>query len=127
MTDEEFSIQKLIQLRDLGRNVLAGRAVCRDHVLNNSSEYHNVSTYYLAIVVLNLGNIMRQPRFANRKRFPSEIRNNPERLREHLVLPYLVVNNPGHIVTLCESFDFYLFHNLCVEYNIIGVQCMSTK
>ena len=127
MTDEEFSIQKLIQLRDLGRNVLAGRAVCRDHVLNNSMEYHNVSTYYLAIVVLNLGNIMRQPRFANRKRFPSEIRNNPERLREHLVLPYLVVNNPGHIITLCESFDFSLFHNLCVEYNIIGVQCMSTK
>ena len=127
MTDTEFSVNVLMQLRDLGRNVLAGRAVCRDHVLNNSMEYHNVSTYYISIVVLNLGNINRMPRFANNKRYPSEIRNNAERLRENLVLPYLVVNNPGHIVTLCESFDFTKFRNLCIEYNVIGVQCMSDK
>ena len=53
MMDDEY-------LRDLGRNVLAGRAVCRDHILNNSMEYHNVSTYYISVVVLNLGNILRQ-------------------------------------------------------------------
>ncbi len=127
MTDAEFSIQVLMQLRDLGRNVLAGRAVCRDHILNNSMEYHNVSTYYMTIVVLNLGNIIRQPWFANNKKFPSEIRKVPEKLRENLVLPYLVVNNPGRIITLCESFDFTLFRNLCIEYNAIGVQCMTRK
>ena len=127
MTDDEFSIDVLMQLRDLGRNVFAGRAVCRDHVLNNSMEYHNVSTYYISIVVLNLGNINRMPWLANNKRFPSEIRKDVEWLREHLVLPYLVVNNPGHIVTLCESFDFTKFRNLCIEYNVIGIRCMSDK
>ena len=127
MTDDEFSIEILMLLRDLGRNVLAGRAVCRDHILNNSMEYHNVSTYYISVVVLNLGNILRQPWFANNKHFPSEIRKNPAKLCENLVLPYLVVNNPGHIITLCESFDFTLFRNLCIEYNVIGIQCMSDK
>ena len=128
----QFLLTDPEMLRQYGGRVLlfnmnVERTVCRDHVLNNSREYHNVSTFYLSIVVLNLGNILRQPRFANNKRFPSEIRNNPERLRENLVLPYLVVNNPGHIITLCESYDFMHFHNLCVEYNNIGVQCMSNK
>ena len=45
ITEDEFSIEVLMRLRDLGRNVLAGRAVCRDHVLYNSMEYHNVSTF----------------------------------------------------------------------------------
>ena len=45
MTDTEFSVNVLMKLRDLGRNVLACHAVCSDHVLNNSMEYHNVSTY----------------------------------------------------------------------------------
>ena len=103
ITDDEWSLDILMKLRDLGRCVLAGRAVCRDHVLYNAVDFHNVSTHYLSIVVLNLGNIIRPPWFANRKRFPSEIRNNEERLRENLILPYLVVNNPGHIVTLNES------------------------
>ena len=125
ITDDEWSLDILMQLRDLGRCVLAGRAVCRDHVLYYSVEYHNVSTHYLSVVVLNLGNIIRPPWFANRKRFPSEIRNNEERLRENLILPHLVVNNPGHIITLNESYDFTLFRNLCIEYNLIGVQCMS--
>ena len=78
-------------------------------------------------MVLNLGNIIRPPWFANRKRYPSEIRNNEERLRENLVLPHLVVNNPGHIITLNESYDFTLFRNLRIEYNLIGVQCFSNK
>ena len=65
------------------------------------------------------------PYFANNQRYPSEIRRFPDRLREKLVLPYLVVNHPGHMVTLCESFDFTLFKNLCIEYNMIGIQCMS--
>ena len=104
-------------------HVLAGRAVCRDHVLNNSMEYHNVSTFYMTIVVLNLGNIIRMPWFANNKKFPSHIRNDPEALRENLVLPYLVVNNLGNIITLCES----LFRTLCIECNVIGIQCMTRK
>ena len=125
--EDEWSVEVLMRLRDLGRCVLAGRAVCRDHVLYNSMEYHNVSTFYLSVVVLNFGNISRMPRFANNMRFPSEIRNNEERLRENLVLPHLVLNNPGHIITLNESFDFTVFRNLCIEYNVIGVQCMSDK
>ena len=127
ITDEEFSIEILMRLRDLGRNVLAGRAVCRDHVLYNSMEYHNVSTFYISVVVLNLGNINRIPRLANNKRYPSEIRNNEERLRENLVLPHLALNNPGHVITLNESYDFTKFNDLCIEYNVIGVQCMSDK
>ena len=107
ITDNEWSLDILMKLRDLGRCALAGRAVCRDHVLFNAVDFHNVSTHYFSIAVLNLGNIIRPPWFANRKRYPSEIRNNEERLRENLILPYLVVNNPGHIVTLNESYDFY--------------------
>ena len=43
MADDEFSIRVLEQLRDLGRNALAGRAVCSDHPLNNSlSCRHNI-------------------------------------------------------------------------------------
>lgn len=101
--DGEFSIEVLEQLRDLDRNALAGRAVCRDHPMNNSQEYHNVSTFYITVAVLNLGRIERMPWFANSKRFPSEIRRDPDILREHLVLPYLVANNPGHIVTLWKN------------------------
>ena len=127
ITDNEWSLDILMKLRDLGRCALAGRAVCRDHVLFNAVDFHNVSTHYFSIAVLNLGNIIRLPWFANRKRYPSEIRNNEERLRENLILPYLVVNNPGHIVTLNESYDFTLFRNLCIEYNLIGVQCFSNK
>ena len=125
--ENEWSIDVLMRLRDLGRNVLAGRAVCRDHVLYDSMEFHNVSTFYLSIVVLNLGNIIRQPRFANNWRYPSEIRNNEVRLRDNLILPYLVVNNPGHIITLNESYDFTAFRDLCIEFNVIGVQCMSDR
>ena len=65
--------------------------------MNNSQEYHNVSTFYITVAVLNLGRIDRMLYFANNKRFLSEIRNHPERILEHLVLPYLVMNNPGHI------------------------------
>ena len=39
ISEDEFSVDILMRLRDLGRNVLAGRAVCRDHILNNSMEY----------------------------------------------------------------------------------------
>ena len=123
--DHEFDIEVLDRLAELGRNVLAGRAVCKDHPLYNSVEFHNVSTFYATVVVLNLGQIDRMPYFANNQRYPSEIRRFPGRLREKLVLPYLVVNHPGHMVTLCESFDFTLFKNLCIEYNMIGIQCMS--
>ena len=85
LTDDEFSLRVLEQLRDLGRTALAGRAVLSDHPLNNSITYHNVTTYYLTIAVLNLGNILRMPWFANNKRFPREIRDIPEKIREHLV------------------------------------------
>lgn len=84
ITDEQFSIQVLEDLVELGRNVLAGRAVLRDHPLNTSQEYFNVSTFYLTV-----GNLKRTPWFANRKRFPREIRNDEEELGKRLVLPYL--------------------------------------
>ena len=127
ITDEQYSIQVLEDLVELGRNVLAGRAVLRDHPLNTSQEYFNVSTFYLTVVVLNLGNIRRMPWFANRKKFPREIRDVQEELRQRLVLPYLIVNNPGHIITLCESYDFSIHHDLCFEYNVIGIQVRSDK
>ena len=125
--DFEFSLEVLDALVDLGRNVLQGRAVLRDHPLNTSQDYFNVTTYYLTMVVLNLGNIRRVPWFANRKRFPTCIRENTLEMRKRLVLPHLVVNNPGHIITLCESFDFEVHSNLCVEYNVIGIQVYSDK
>ena len=67
ITDEQFSVEVLENLMELGRNVLAGRAVLRDHPLNTSNEYYNVSTFYLTVVVLNLGNLERMPWFANSK------------------------------------------------------------
>ena len=48
-------------------------------------------------------------------------------MREKLVLPHIVLNNPGHIITLCESWDFQLFNSLCIEYGTIGIQCASDK
>ena len=89
----------------LTRNVLVGCAVLRDHPLNMSTEYFN-TTYYLSMVVLNLGNMKRIPYFANGKRYPRHIRENWAEMKPRLVLPHLVVNNPGHIITLCESYDF---------------------
>lgn len=51
---------------------------------------------YLTVTVLNLGNLARMPRLANRKLFPREIREDvPEELGKRLVLPYSIVNNPG--------------------------------
>ena len=127
MTDQEFSIGVLQDLRDLGRNVLAGRAVRPDHPTQTSPTFHNVTTYYLTMVVLNLGNIQRMPWFANRKQLPREIRDVPHLMKDNLVLPYLVVNNPGHIITLSESYDFSQFRDLCIENNVIEIQCMSRK
>ena len=71
ITDEEFSLEVLDALADLGRNVLAGRAVLRDHPLNMSTGVFNTTTYYLTMVVLNLGNLKRIPWFANGKRYPT--------------------------------------------------------
>ena len=125
--DNEFSIDVLDSLLELGRNALAGRAVLRDHPLNMSPEYFNTTTYYLTMVVLNLGNMRRIPRFANRKRYPREIRENWQEQKKRLALPYLVVSNPGHIITLNESFDFCEHSELCVEYNVIGIQVSASK
>ena len=125
--DREFSLEVLDSLAELGRNALAGRAVLREHHLNMSPEYFNTTTYYLTMVVLNLGNMKRIPYFANGKRYPTRIRDNWTEMKKRLVLPYLVVNNPGHIVTLCESYDFCEHHELCIEYNVIGIQVSSLK
>ena len=94
--DSEFSLEVLDALADLGRNVLAGRAVLRDHPLNTSVEYFNTTTYYLTMVLLSLGNLRRIPYFANKKRYPTRIRDTWSEMKKRLVLPYLVVNNPGH-------------------------------
>ena len=66
--DDEFNWDVLDALRDLGRNCLAGRSVLSDHPRNNSTEEHNVDTYYIALTVLNLGRINRIPHFAGKKR-----------------------------------------------------------
>lgn len=127
ISDEEFNYDVLDALGELGRDCLAGRAVMSDHPRFNSPGVHNVDTFYLTIVVLNLGRIDRMPHFAGRKRYGEEIKKGFNKMKEKLVLPYLVLNNPGHIVTLCESWDFSIFNSLCVEYSTIGIQCLSDK
>ena len=125
--DEEFSWDVLDALGALGRNVLAGRAVLSSHPRHSSTEEHNVDTYYISLTVLNLGQIDRMPYFDGKKRYGREIRNDPAAMKQKLVLPHIVLNNPGHIITLCESFDFTEFCDLCVEYGTIGIQCFSDK
>ena len=125
--DEDFSWDVLDALGELGRNCLAGRAVLSDHPRHNSAEEHNVDTFYISLTVLNLGKIDRMPWFAGKKRYGSEIRDNFNRLKERLVLPHIVLNNPGHIITLCEAHDFSIFNSLCVDYGTIGIQCQSDK
>ena len=49
--DDEFNWDVLDALRDLGRNCLAGRSVLSDHPRNNSTEEHNVDTFYIALTV----------------------------------------------------------------------------
>ena len=51
ITDNEWSLDILMKLRDLGRCALAGRAVCRDHVLFNAVDFHNVSTLNIRLNV----------------------------------------------------------------------------
>lgn len=51
ISDEEFSLDVLDALGELGRNVLAGRAVLPAHPLHNSPVTHNVSAFYVTIVV----------------------------------------------------------------------------
>ena len=125
--DDEFDWDVLDALGALGRNCLAGRSVLSDHPRNSSSEEHNVDTYYIALTVLNLGRIDRIPHFAGCKRYGREIRNVPALIKEKLVLPHVVLNIPGHIITLCESYDFTEYNALCVAYGTIGIQCMSDK
>ena len=125
--DDEFNWDVLDALRDLGRNCLAGRSVLSDHPRNNSTEEHNVDTFYIALTVLNLGRINRIPHFAGKKRYGREIRDTPALIKEKLVLPHVVLNNPGHIITLCESYDFTEYNELCISYGTIGIQCMSDK
>eukprot|EP00434_Breviolum_minutum_P045579 symbB.v1.2.040900.t1/scaffold7635.1/size12385/1 len=126
--DDEFNWDVLDALRDLGRNCLAGRSVLSDHPRNSSTEEHNVDTFYIALTVLNLGRINRIPHFAGKKRYGREIRDVPAAIKEKLVLPHVVLNNPGHIITLCESYDFTEYNELCISYGtIIGIQCMSDK
>ena len=86
-----------------------------------------MDTFYISLTILNLGKIDRMPWFAGKKRYGREIRDDFNRLKEKLVLPHIVLNNPGHIVTLCESYDFTIFNSLCVEYGTIGIQCSSDK
>lgn len=87
-----------------------------------------VSTYYLTIIVLNLGLIDRMPHFAGVKRYPREIRNDKTALEKNWYFRILFcMNNPGHIVTLCESYDFMQFSDWCEECSIIGLQCRSDK
>ena len=119
ISDEDFSWDVLDALGELGRNCLAGRAVLSDHPRHNSAEEHNVDTFYISLTVLNLGRIDRMPWFAGKKRYGSEIRDNFNRLKERLVLPHIVLNNPGHIITLCEAYDFSIFNSLCVDYGTI--------
>ncbi|MCV6574200.1 MAG: hypothetical protein OIF58_00535, partial [Cohaesibacter sp.] len=116
ISDADFSWDVLDALGVLGRNCLAGRAVLSDHPRHNSAEEHNVDTFYISLTVLNLGRIDRMPWFAGKKRYGSEIRDNFNRLKEKLVLPHIVLNNPGHIITLCEAYDFSIFNSLCVDY-----------
>ena len=125
--DDEFNWDVLDALRDLGRNCLAGRSVLSDHPRNSSTEEHNVDTFYIALTVLNLGRINRIPHFAGKKRYGREIRDVPAAIKEKLVLPHVVLNNPGHIITLCESYDFTEYNELCISYGTIGIQCMSDK
>ena len=79
------------------------------------------------MTVLNLGRINRIPHFAGKKRYGREIRDVPALIKEKLVLPHVVLNNPGHIITLCESYDFTEYNELCISYGTIGIQCMSDK
>ena len=125
--DEEFSYEVLDDLGTLGMNVLAGKAVLSSHPRHSSTEEHNVDTYYISLTILNLGRIDRPPYFAGKKRYGRDIREDHAAMKQKLVLPHIVLNNPGHIITLCESFDFTEFYDLCVEYGTIGIQCFSDK
>ncbi len=86
--DEGCNMDDFEALRDLGQTALAGRSVLRDHHLNQSGEHFNTSRFYLTMVVLNHGNIIRPPIIAGRRRYPRDIRDDHEALMDNLVLPY---------------------------------------
>lgn len=87
---------------DLGRHCLSDKAVRSDHPINAHLEPVNKSTFYLTAVVLNLGELARQPWFAGKKRYPSYTSKDKKALFDNLVRPYLIVDNPGHVFTLAR-------------------------
>ena len=71
----------LFGLTDLGRTALAGREA---RPLNRTGERVSTDRYYMSLVVLNLGDLKRQAYFAGEIRYPSWIRNDKSKLRDHL-------------------------------------------
>ena len=125
--DDAFNWDMLDALRDLGCNCPTGRSVLSDYPRNNSTEEHNVDTFYIALTVLHLGRINRIPHFAGKKWYGREIPDTWALIKEKLVLSHVVLNNSGHIITLCESYDFIEYNELYISYGTIRIQCMSDK
>ena len=99
LTEDEYEM-----LLDLYRSVMIPRSFITSGNYRTAESCYlaQKESYYISLLNLNLGHINRQPVIAGNVKFPSYMRNDPNR---NTTLPYLVLQNGAHITTLCEASD----------------------
>eukprot|EP00435_Cladocopium_sp_Y103_P054204 s1316_g17.t1 len=96
-----ISEEEQFQLFDIYRNALASKSsLSTGHKRTDQNVTEsNMTSLTLGLVSLNLGHINRRPIIAGAFKFDKWIRESEK------VLPYLVFQNGGHIIKLCEASD----------------------
>eukprot|EP00435_Cladocopium_sp_Y103_P000617 s2991_g1.t1 len=106
---------------DLYRNALASKSslTTGNRRTDENVTDSNMTSLTLSLVSLNLGHLNRQPIMAGALKFDKWIRESEK------VLPYLVFQNGGHIITLCEASDdqggIERHASLCLKNGCIGM------
>eukprot|EP00435_Cladocopium_sp_Y103_P049896 s28_g15.t1 len=116
MTEEEQ-----YQMLDLYRNALSTKSALTtgNRRTDQNVTESNMTSLTLSIVSLNLRHLNRPPIMSGAFKFDKHIRETEK------VLPHLVFNNGGHIITLCEASDdqggIERHANLCLKNGCIGI------
>eukprot|EP00435_Cladocopium_sp_Y103_P003220 s5877_g1.t1 len=117
---EEYKEEQFMML-DVYRNALASKSslTTGNRRTDKNVTESNMTSLTLSLVSLNLGNLNRQPIMAGALKFDKYIRETEK------VLPYLVFQNGGHIITLCEASDdqggIERHADLCLKNGCIGM------
>eukprot|EP00435_Cladocopium_sp_Y103_P017865 s4149_g4.t1 len=118
---EPLTEEEQYQMLSLYRNFLTTKSALTtgNRRTDQNVTESNMTSLTLSIVSLNLGHINRPPIMSGAFKFEKHIRESEK------VLPHLVFNNGGHIITLCEASDdqggIERHAGLCYENGCIGI------